>query len=71
MLILSGWRSTFFLASTSTEAAIKKLRTIFSTHGIPEQLLSDNGSGFASQEFLLFMKKNGIKHTLTSLYHPS
>ena len=57
----------------STEAAIKNLRIIYSAHKIPEQLyiVSDNGSGFASLEFSLFMKKNRIKHTLTSLYHPS
>ena len=57
--------------STSTEATIEKLRIILSTHGIPDQLVSDNGSRFASQEFSLFMKMNGIKHTLTSPYHPN
>ena len=31
--------------STSTEATIEKLRIIFAIHGIPEQLVSDNGSG--------------------------
>ena len=49
---------------------INKLRDIFAIHGIPEQLVSDNGSGFTSNEFSQFMEQNGINHTLTSLYHP-
>ena len=57
--------------SISTETTIEKLRIIFSTHRIQEQLVSDNGSGFTSQKFSLFMKKNGMKHTLTSPYHHS
>ena len=57
--------------STSTEATIEKLRIILSTHGIPDQFVSDNGSGLTSQEFLLLVKMNGIKHTLTSPYNPS
>ena len=59
------------VSSTSTEATIEKLRIIFATHGILEQLVSDNGSGFTSQEFSLFTERNRIKHILTSPYHLS
>ena len=54
-----------------SEGLFEKLKIIFSNHGISEQLVSNNGSGFTSQEFLLFMKKKGIRHRLTSLYHLS
>ena len=67
----SKWMEVHIVPSTSTEATIEKLRIIFGTHGIPEQLVSDNGSGFTSREFSLFMERNGIKHILTSPYHPS
>ena len=43
---------------------------MFVRHGIPQQLVSDNGSQFTSQEFADFMKGNGIKHTLVAPYHP-
>ena len=33
--------------------------------------MSDNGSQFTSTEFTKFTRKNGIKHTRSSLYHPS
>ena len=43
---------------------------MFPRYGIPQQLVSDNGSQFTSEEFCKYMKANGIKHTLVSPYHP-
>ena len=67
----SKWIEAQIVNSTSSEVTIKVLRSIFSTHGIPEQIVSDNGSGYTSQEFTTFITENGIKHSLTSPYHPS
>ena len=44
--------------STSAEATIKTLKSIFSTHGIPEQIVTGNGTGFKSGEFQDFMAQN-------------
>ena len=44
---------------------------MFATHGIPEVLVSDNGTQFTSVEFEEFMRKNGIQHARVSPYHPS
>ena len=57
--------------STSAEATISKLRIIFSTFGLADQLVSDNGTGFTSAEFRTFLSANGIRQILTSPYHPS
>ena len=57
--------------STSSDATISKLHSIFAVHGLPEQIVTDNGSGSTSAEFESFCKQNGIKHILTSPYHPS
>ena len=67
----SKWIEVHIVNSTSSEATIEKLRTIFSTHGLPEQIVSDNATSFTSQEFQDFTKSNGIKHILTSPYHPA
>lgn len=64
----SKWIEAAIVPSTSTEATLKVLRTLFATHGIPESLVSDNGTGFTSQDF---MSENGIRHSRTSPYHPS
>ncbi len=56
--------------NTSTSSpTIEKLRTVFATHGLPERLVSDNGSCFTSEEFEQFLFKNGIKHGTSAPYH--
>jgi transposase InsO family protein len=46
------------------------LNGLFYTFGSPENLVSDNGSQFASQEFQDFCKSLGINHIFTAPYHP-
>ena len=41
-------------------------RQMFATHGIPETIVSNNGSVFISREFQQFAKLNGIKHSTIS-----
>ena len=48
--------------SVTSQVTIDKLRKIFSTHGLPEKVVSDNGSAFTSREFAAFMRDNGIVH---------
>ena len=67
----SKWIDAHIFNSTSSENTIAVLRSVFAIHGMPEQLVSDNGSGFTSNEFKEFTGRNGIHHTFTSLYHPS
>ena len=67
----SKWIDVQSVNSTSAECTISKLRTLFATHGLPEQIISDNGAGFRSAEFHHFTAQNGIKHIFTSPYHPS
>ena len=39
-------------------------------HGLPEQLVSDNGPQFVSSDFGDFCKSKAIKHIRVSPYHP-
>ena len=48
----------------------KVLLSLFSRHGLPEKLVSDNGPQFTSYEFKEFMTTCGIFHIKTALYHP-
>ena len=44
---------------------------MFATFGLPEQLVTDNGPQFLSEEFALFSKLNGIRHIRSAPYHPA
>ncbi len=67
----SKWLEVEIVSSTSADATIDALQKIFATHGYPEQIISDNGTGFTSTEFKHFADRHGIHHTLTSPYHPA
>ena len=56
--------------STTTEAVIKQLQQIFATHGIPHQIVSDNGPQFTAEKFKQFCWSRDIHHTTTAPYHP-
>ena len=57
--------------STLSSVVIEELRTVFAKFGLPETIVTDNGTGFVSQEFETFLQKNGIKHVTSAPYHPA
>ena len=67
----SKWIEAMSVSSTSSAAAISELRTLFSRYGIPETVVSDNGTGFTSKEFQDFLTANGVKHLKSAPYHPA
>jgi transposase InsO family protein len=67
----SKWLEIHIVPSTSSTATISVLRSIFATHGYPQQLVSDNASGFTSSEFKSFLGSRGVEHIQTSPYHAS
>ena len=46
VVIDTKWIDVERVNSTSAVSNIVKLHSLFATHGIAEQLVSDNGSGF-------------------------
>lgn len=67
----SKWPEVVLMKSTTSEKTVTALRSIFSRNGLPEQIVSDNGPQYTSEEFSKFMKKNGIKHFKSAPYHPA
>ena len=61
----------FPVTSANSESTIDKLRILFSTHGIPNSVVTDNATVFVSEEMKKFWKNNGIRHITSSPYHPA
>ena len=54
-----------------TASTIRCLKHWFSIYGLPNQLVSDNGTQFTSNEFATYMKSTGINHMRVAAYHQS
>ena len=67
----SMWSEVIEMSSTTAAKTITILRQVFSSYGLPEQIVLDNDPQFSSSEFSEFAKLNGIKHILISPYHLS
>ena len=59
------------MSTTNVPATLDVLREWFCTHGIPEQIVTDNGSQFTAEAFKAFTQCNGIRHVRSAPYHPS
>ena len=58
----SKWPEVVKMNSTTATKTVEELRELFTTHGLPEQLVSDNAPQFVAEEFRSFMRSNDIKH---------
>jgi transposase InsO family protein len=67
----SKWIDITPVRNATTEATIASLRLLFAAQGLPEVLISDNGTPFTSAEFDVFCKRNGIRHLRIPPYHPA
>ena len=67
----SKWLEVIPLSSATSLSTIEQFRSLFSVHGLPEVLVTDNGTAFTSSEFEDFMKRNGIRHVKSAPYHPA
>lgn len=73
LLVLIDGRSRYpevkIMKKTDASSVITRLNEIFSTFGLPKEVISDNGPPFKSDEMKKFMKVNGIRHrTITPLW---
>ena len=63
------WIEVMVTPTSTSTVVIEELRDKFSQFGIPETIITDNGTCFMSAEFELFLEKNGVKHLTTAPYH--
>ena len=67
----SKWLEVFQTSHSTSEATIRCLNSVFAKYGLPEHLVSDNGTCFTSAEFKYYLDRYGIRHTTTAPGHPA
>ena len=58
------------LKSTTASIVIRTLKSIFSRHGVPSVLVTDNGPQYDCKEMKEFAESYAFKHVTSSPYHP-
>ena len=51
----SKWLEVHIVNKATSQSTIEKMRATFATHGLPEMLVTDNGTAFTSTEFEAFL----------------
>ena len=67
----SKWIEVHITSGATSTITINKMKMTFSSLGLPQILVTDNGPAFSSQEFATFVKANGMKHVTSIPYHPA
>lgn len=67
----SKWPEVIPMSTRSAVRTIEKLRKLFPTYGLPEQLVSDDGTQFTADEFWAFVGSNDMKHIKSAPYRPA
>ena len=57
------WIKAFGVRSATSAVVMQCLRSVFARFGVPDMVVSDNGTCFVSSEFEHFLERNGIWHT--------
>ncbi|RUS70453.1 hypothetical protein EGW08_021782 [Elysia chlorotica] len=67
----SKWIDIKIMSKITASDTILELREVFSTFGLPEVIVTDNGPTWTSELFQNFLAHNGVKHITSAPYSPS
>ena len=67
----SRWLEIEKMDTMTSTKTIEKLQNLFARYSVPSQLVSDNGPKFKSEEFQMFLKRNGFECLTSAPYHPA
>ena len=65
----SKWLEVHAMTSSTAAVMIELMRKSFASLGLPDVVVSDNAATFMSEEFALFLKRNGNRYVRSPPYH--
>ena len=63
------WMEISLTSTATSTATITKLRWTCSRYGLPQTIVTDNGTCFTNQDFESFLNSLGIQHITIAPYH--
>ena len=66
----SRWPEVFILKSTTAAVIINRMKSCFAVHGLPEEIVTDNGPQFVAEEFDSYLRDHSITHRRVTPYWP-
>ena len=54
-MLIRKWLEVFTMNDISSKSTINTLTSLFARHGLCEEIISDNGTKFTSEEFTEFL----------------
>jgi len=66
----SRYLKVFPTKEASSQQTVKCLEQVFAEEGVPEEVMSDNGTHFVSSFVKQFLRKHGVQQVLSPPYHP-
>nr|GEV26780.1 hypothetical protein [Tanacetum cinerariifolium] len=67
---LSKWVEAKALPTNDARVVVKFLKSLFSWFGTPKAIISNRGTHFCNDQFAKVMSKYGVRHRLSTAYHP-
>ena len=67
----SKWIEVIPMLTVTSKITTEEMDKVFTTHGIPHVIVSDNGTNFSIEEFAEYLRTKQIKHLFTPPYHPA
>ncbi|EYC07814.1 hypothetical protein Y032_0068g142 [Ancylostoma ceylanicum] len=66
----SKWPEMIEMSNISASKTMKALKSLFARYGLPQTIVSDNGTKFTSEQFKAMCDEGGIVHIKTAPYRP-
>ena len=68
---MTKWVEVKITSSQTSSMTVDVFRSLCTTFGLPDTVVTDNGPAFVGEEFQTFVKRNGIRHITAAPHHPA